>query len=305
MCSLVLHARCQSRLTHIGVAVFCFLAICGSNERRADRGVTIRPQGPGIGQVIETHPSRPYLCLRLDVAKDRLAELAAECMAEAVESDPGSGACPGLWLGETTADVLSATDRLARLMDATDDVPFLAPLYERELLYRVMRTPAGQMAVRTVQGLGRDAQVARAIAWLRQNRRDPFKMKVLIDVTGLQHSAPTGRGQRFAYQRTWAAQKAIKPVSLDTKQSATTSRGSTRTVGTRRSRGTARTGRLQDRLCHPQRPLKRPPRMPRTRRRPVVPCSSLITALATAPPRLLDCRPVLRREVERETRPPA
>lgn len=144
---------------------------------------------PIIGQVIEANPSRPYLCLRLDVATDRLAELAAECMADTDQNEQRPVPCPGLLLGETTTDVLSAADRLTSLMETPDDIPVLAPLYERELLYRVMRTPTGQMAVNTVLGLGRGAQVARAIAWLRQNYRAPFRINDLIDVTGLQHSA--------------------------------------------------------------------------------------------------------------------
>lgn len=144
---------------------------------------------PIVGQVIEAMPSRPYLCLRLDVSTDRLEHLATEYLEKTGETDQRPASCPGLWLGETTVDVLGAADRLSRLIETPDDIPVLAPLYERELLYRVMRTQQGQLAVRSVLGLGRGAQVGRAITWLRQNYRAPFEMKKLTEVSGLQHSA--------------------------------------------------------------------------------------------------------------------
>ncbi|APX13999.1 hypothetical protein BWR18_18575 [Tateyamaria omphalii] len=144
---------------------------------------------PIVGQVIEAMPSRPYLCLRLDVSTDRLAQLATECLASTDKTVQRPASCPGLCLGETTAKVLGAADRLSRLVETPDDIAVLAPLYERELLYRVMRTQQGQLAVYNVLGLGRGAQVARAITWLRQNYRAPFEMKKLTEFSGLQHSA--------------------------------------------------------------------------------------------------------------------
>ncbi|MFM2045576.1 MAG: hypothetical protein RLY86_4152 [Pseudomonadota bacterium] len=140
---------------------------------------------PIVGQITEATPERPYLCVRLDVEASQLAELAA--------GRPGDGArdvdAPGLSLGRTTPEILESAGRLLTLIGHPDDVPVLAPLYERELLYRVVSAPGGRAVARAVLGTGPERHVARAIAWIRERYREPFEMARLAEVARMQPSA--------------------------------------------------------------------------------------------------------------------
>ncbi|MEM7667450.1 MAG: AraC family transcriptional regulator [Pseudomonadota bacterium] len=140
---------------------------------------------PIVGQITEAKPDRPYLCLRLDIEQSLLAELVG-----GLPWDSGRGpSAPGLSLGQTTPNVLDAASRLLRLVETPEDVPVLAPVYERELLYRVLSAPGGRAVARAVLASGPERHVARAIAWIRERYREPFEMARLSEAARMQPSA--------------------------------------------------------------------------------------------------------------------
>lgn len=142
---------------------------------------------PIIGQIVRAEPYRPYLCLRLDIGPEALSDLAHELRGEGGCISSSSG--PGLALGRTTAPMLDVADRLVRLVEEPEDIATLAPLYERELLYRVASTSEGRTVLARALGPGRGPQVARAIAWIKANYRAPFDMAHVAEAARLQPSA--------------------------------------------------------------------------------------------------------------------
>jgi AraC-like DNA-binding protein len=87
-----------------------------------------------------------------------------------------------LAIGETTTGLLSACVRLVETLDVPEDIPFLAPLIQREIIYRVLRTPQGARlrAIATRGDLSH--KTARAIAWLKANYTKPLRMEELAGV---------------------------------------------------------------------------------------------------------------------------
>ena len=85
----------------------------------------------------------------------------------------------GLAVGETTVGLLSVCDRLLDLLDTPEDIPFLSPLIQREIAYRLLRSPQGEClrAIATRGDLSN--RTARAIAWLRSNYTKPLHMEEL------------------------------------------------------------------------------------------------------------------------------
>lgn len=49
--------------------------------------------------------------------------------------------CRGLAVGETTAGMLGACSRPIELLETPEDIPFLSHLIQREIVYRILRTP--------------------------------------------------------------------------------------------------------------------------------------------------------------------
>ena len=85
----------------------------------------------------------------------------------------------GLAVGETTVGLLGACGRLLELIDTLEDIPFLSPLIQREILYRILRTPQAER-LRAIATSGDLSQrTARAIAWLRANFAKPLHMEEL------------------------------------------------------------------------------------------------------------------------------
>ena len=120
--------------------------------------------------------------LSLDVAA--IAELVAQLPPV---RDAGEGL--GLILGETTRELLDAASRLVALLDTPADAPVLAPLIERELLWRLLTGPAGPLLRRLTRSGGPVEQVSRAIAWLRAHYAEPVAIEQLAAVAGMSASA--------------------------------------------------------------------------------------------------------------------
>ncbi|WP_299917146.1 AraC family transcriptional regulator [uncultured Roseobacter sp.] len=140
---------------------------------------------PIIGQITQATPAAPYLCLRFGIDPAVLSDLAVDMPLDQVAPETG----PGLFLGETTSSIVDAATRLVALVESPDDIPALAKLYERELLYRVIRAPGGQAVLRSVYGPGQGRQIARAIALIKKNYREPFELARLAEEAHLQPSA--------------------------------------------------------------------------------------------------------------------
>jgi AraC-like DNA-binding protein len=132
-----------------------------------------------------THASRaePYLGFGLDLRSSSIAEL----LVEAAERLPGvlAPAPPGITLGAASPEVLDAIARLLALMEHPNDAPVLAPLLEREILWRVLSGPAGP-AVRQI-GLKDSSltHIGRAIHHLRSNTFEPIQVHELARLSAM------------------------------------------------------------------------------------------------------------------------
>ena len=124
---------------------------------------------PVVGQVIEASPEEPYLCFAFDLDPAMLATMVSET-GGTMAGSPGSG----LALSRITPELLDAVVRLMRLLDTPDDLPFLAPLAEREILYRLLNGDQKDQVRAIAMADSRLNQVNRAIGWIRQHYAQPF-----------------------------------------------------------------------------------------------------------------------------------
>ena len=86
-------------------------------------------------------------------------------------------------------DLLDAVARMLRLLDHPTDAPVLAPLVEREILWRLLTGPHGGMVRQiglTDSGL---SHVSRAIRWIRDNYAEPMRIADLAGLAGMSPSA--------------------------------------------------------------------------------------------------------------------
>ncbi len=92
-------------------------------------------------------------------------------------------------MSRASTDLVDAVVRLLRLVDQPDDAPVLAPLVQREILWRLLRSPQGA-AVRDI-GLADSSlsHVARVIRWIRDHYTEPFRVEELAAMAGMSTSA--------------------------------------------------------------------------------------------------------------------
>jgi len=92
---------------------------------------------------------------------------------------------PAMSTGNVTPEFLGAWCRLLDLLSTPEDIPFLSGFIEREIMYRILRGPAGA-PLRAIATLGDQShRTAKAIAWIKANYSRPLRVKELADVAGM------------------------------------------------------------------------------------------------------------------------
>ena len=131
---------------------------------------------PAVGQIIEASERVPLLSMFLRLDMPTVREVVSR---EDLPEPQISVQSRGIAVGETTVGMLGACIRLIDLLETPEDIPFLSHLIQREIVYRILRTPQGERlrAIATTGDLSH--RTARAIAWLRANFARPLRMEEL------------------------------------------------------------------------------------------------------------------------------
>lgn len=142
---------------------------------------------PVIYSVTEASPETPCLCVVWQLDPARIAELLT---ADLPPNRASAGR--GMSISPLSHDMLDAVLRLVRLLDTPADIPMLAPLIERELLYRLIISDQGARLRQIAMNGSQTQQIARAIDWLRQHYSAPLRVQELartvnMSVSSLHH----------------------------------------------------------------------------------------------------------------------
>lgn len=129
---------------------------------------------PTVVQVIEASPEKPYLGLRLTFDLRELAQLMADSHLPAPRTQQSSR---GMATGEVTPALVNAFVRLIDLLDNEEDIPILAPVIQREIVYRLLVGDQGERLRQIAVAGSQSQQIARAIEWLKGN----FTQSLRID----------------------------------------------------------------------------------------------------------------------------
>lgn len=140
---------------------------------------------PLLGSILEASEERPFLCVSLDLDLKVLSELLLEHGSSAPPAMPR----PGLILDTVTPELTDAMLRLLRLLDTPKDIAVLAPLAEREILYRLMSMDKSGMMRHIANAQSRLSQISRAVLWIKSNYTEPFTIERVADEAGMSTSS--------------------------------------------------------------------------------------------------------------------
>lgn len=134
---------------------------------------------PAESQIIEASEQVPLLSMFLRLDMPTVREVLSR---EELPEPAASVQSRGIAVGETTAGMLGACARLVDLLETPEDIPFLSHSIQREIVYRILRTPQGERlrAIATTGDLSN--RTTKAITWLCANFAQPLHMEELADI---------------------------------------------------------------------------------------------------------------------------
>lgn len=141
---------------------------------------------PITGQILQASPAHPYLCLRLDLDAATLGGVIQDAGTVAAPRD-----APQQGLAVSTADaaLLDAVTRLALLLDApAAQQGFLAPLAEREILYRLLLGEQGERLRQIAWADSKLARINRAIGWIKTNYASALRVEEMAALANMSPS---------------------------------------------------------------------------------------------------------------------
>lgn len=133
---------------------------------------------PTVVQITEASPERPYLGLRLTFDLREVAQLMADSHLPPPRTQQSSR---GMATGEVTLALVSAMQRLVDLLADERDIPILAPVIHKEIVYRLLVGDQGARLRQIAAAGSQSQQIARAIEWLKGNYALPLKIDDLAE----------------------------------------------------------------------------------------------------------------------------
>lgn len=145
---------------------------------------------PVVSHITHATPDQPFLGLMLPLDARLIMQLAAE-----MDLPPGrEPTYRAMSVGALDADLLAALLRLAQLLNETSPIPQIAPLIQQEITVRLLAGAHGPMLRHLVAAGSPGQQIAKAVAWLKQN----FSLTLRIDeLAANSHMSPSTFRQHF------------------------------------------------------------------------------------------------------------
>lgn len=140
---------------------------------------------PSVNHITEASPEKPYLVVSVELDNHLTTQLASE-----MPSPPkaGAGDYRGTAVGPVVPEILDALLRLTELLDNPEQIPVLAPMFMREIHYRLLTGPQGEH-LRLINTLGTQSnRIFKAITRLREQFREHLE---LDDLAGNVNMAPS------------------------------------------------------------------------------------------------------------------
>jgi AraC-like DNA-binding protein len=153
-------------------------------EYRAGQYLLVSVDLPITGHVAEASVAAPFLAAGLMLKPAAIASLLLEAAAGVA-----AGNTAGLGVSELTHELLDPLVRLLRLLDHPRDAAVLAPMAEREILWRLLCGEQGAMLRQIGLADSRLSQVSHAIGWIRKHYAEPLRIDHLASLAAMSTSS--------------------------------------------------------------------------------------------------------------------
>ncbi|RYE66819.1 MAG: AraC family transcriptional regulator [Rhizobiaceae bacterium] len=153
---------------------------------------------PVIGEIVHASARGPYLAVRLIFDRAMIADLLLDDPGPAVSADT-----PSFCVSHASDRLIDAWFRMLGLMEQPDEIAVMAPLLEREILFRLLRGPQGAVLRQVASIDDRFAQIRNALVRLRKDYATTFHVDELASASNMSPSA---------FQRRFKTSTGLSPI---------------------------------------------------------------------------------------------
>jgi AraC-like DNA-binding protein len=167
----------------------CKVSLLGRRSFRYDAGkyLIATVDLPVTAQITEASAEAPYLALSLALDAAVISGLLLDAQDTARDAAPAPSA--GMTVSALDDDLLGSALRLVRLLDRPRDIAALAPLVEREIVYRLLSGEQGAVLRQIGLADSRLSRIGRAIGWIRENYGRPLRVETLASLAHMSVSS--------------------------------------------------------------------------------------------------------------------
>jgi AraC-like DNA-binding protein len=170
-------------------------------EYRTGQCLVVTTELAVSGHFIGATPRTPALGVGLALRPAAIAPLLLETAAHRrLPTGP-----PAIATGTADLELLDAVARMLRLLDRPADARVLAPMVEREILWRLLTGPHGAVVRQIGLADSSVSQIGRVIGWIRANYAEPVRVADMARMAGMSPAA---------FHRHFRAVTATSPVQF-------------------------------------------------------------------------------------------
>ena len=141
---------------------------------------------PVTGQVVKASSENPYLALKLEFTPTEILEILSDTN---IQNDSENNSKRAIFVSQIEEPLLDAVVRLVRLLDKPNDISILAPIFKKEILYRIIQGPHGhalkQMAIEGSETF----RIKEVIRYIMNNFERSFRIEELAELAAMSVSS--------------------------------------------------------------------------------------------------------------------
>lgn len=147
---------------------------------------------PVLARTLDVSPEKPYLGVKMAVQPEEVSELILEFGNRLVDPDEDplcSEVSCGLCRTRMGDDIQAALERLLMLLNKPDDIPVLAPMARREILYRALSGELGPMIRKFATTDSQAHRISQVITILQERYTERLRASELAEGANMSESA--------------------------------------------------------------------------------------------------------------------
>ncbi|MDU1847759.1 MAG: AraC family transcriptional regulator [Niallia nealsonii] len=141
---------------------------------------------PITGQVLKASDTVPYLALKLEFTPNQILEVLTNAGIQPVARNNAKRA---MSVNKMESALLDAVLRLVQLLETPNDIPVLAPLIKKEILYRLLKGPFGMTLEQAAIDGSSTSHIRKVIDQIIKNYDSPFRVEDLAEIANMSVSS--------------------------------------------------------------------------------------------------------------------